>query len=87
MTAQQLYHTYLKQLGWQEKLELANLLMQSTLQVVRQETPEAPPSAEAQIMPEAGYTPMQQLLLQGPTMAQEDFEIYEEKKKHFAQWL
>jgi len=82
MNINQLYHTYLSQLGWREKLELAELLMQSTLESVRQKEQAAPtPNRDT---PE--YTPLQNKLLNGPVMANEDYELYLEKKRHFDQW-
>ena len=82
MNINQLYHTYLSQLGWREKLELAELLMQSTLESVRQKEQAAPtPNSDT---PE--YTPLQNKLLNGPVMANEDYELYLEKKRHFDQW-
>ncbi|NBC05658.1 MAG: hypothetical protein GVY26_00515 [Bacteroidetes bacterium] len=78
MNINQLYHTYLSQLGWREKLELAELLMQSTLESVRQkEQATLAPQGE-----ETKYTPLQNKLLNGPVMANEDYELYLEKKKH-----
>lgn len=82
MNINQLYHTYLSQLNWKEKLELAELLMQSTLESVRQKEQPTPTSHGE----ETKYTPLQDKLLKGPVMANEDYELYLEKKRHFDQW-
>ena len=83
MNINQLYHTYLSQLGWKEKLELAELLMQSTLESVRQKEQEETAATPHDKAPK--YTPLQNKLLNGPVMANEDYELYLEKKKHFDQ--
>lgn len=82
MNINQLYHTYLSQLSWKEKLELAELLMQSTLESVRQK--EQTVSTPNDDKPK--YTPLQEKLLNGPVMANEDYDLYLEKKRHFDQW-
>lgn len=81
MNINQLYHTYLSQLNWKEKLELAELLMQSTLESVKQK--EKAPKAHTHHDEEAQYTALQKKLLNGPVMANEDYELYLEKKSHF----
>ena len=82
MNINQLYHTYLSQLSWKEKLELAELLMQSTLESVRQkkQTVSIPNDNKP------NYTPLQEKLLNGTVMANEDHDLYLNKKKHFDQW-
>ena len=85
------YDTYLKQLGWREKLELIELLMQATLESVREEK-EPLPSAQKteEQLPDTSknesHTDLQKKLLDGPVMAEEDYLLYKEKKQHFAQW-
>jgi hypothetical protein len=76
----QLYNAYLKKLGWQDKLELAELLMQSTLELVRQK--ETAPNTTTS----PSYTAMQKKLLQVPVMKEEDYNVFLEKKKDFEQW-
>jgi hypothetical protein len=85
----QFYETYLKQLGWRDKLELIELLMSATVESVREEekkelNPSEQPSSIAQN--EGNYTDLQKQLLNGPVMAEEDYELYKEKKKHFDAW-
>ncbi|WP_421947850.1 hypothetical protein [Phaeodactylibacter xiamenensis] len=82
MNINQLYHTYLSQLNWKEKLELAELLMQSTIESIKQKNQARPQQNDKD--PE--YTPLQNKLLNGPVMANEDYELYLEKKKHFDKW-
>lgn len=85
------YDTYLKQLGWREKLELIELLMHATLELVHEEK-ELSSSAqktEKQLLgttEKEPHTDLQKKLLGGPVMEEKDYLLYEEKKQHFAQW-
>lgn len=85
----QLYETHLKQLSLQEKLELMELLMQSTLDWVRGEgksalVDEEEDKREPDAPDQEPYTDLQKQLLNGPVMAEEDYLLYREKKQHFA---
>lgn len=93
----QFYKTHIDQLQLREKLELLELLMQSTLALVRKETmvnvkePEAAPiqsdiEEKLSDSTDSNLTDFQKRLLKGPTMTDKDYNFYKEKKEHFAQW-
>lgn len=97
MNVKQLYEMYIEELEWKEKLELLELLMQATLELIDQEKekviPEPGKDSSGQpfeekppVTSDTGLTDIQKQLLNGPVMAEEDYVLYKEKKEHFAQW-
>ena len=90
MDTRQFYNTYLKELKLEEKLELLELLLQSTMDILRKEkanssVEEAPLTKEVN-EPSPELTPLQKQLLKGPVMDEKDYALFQEKKEHFAQW-
>ena len=97
MNVKQLYETYIKELGWKEKFELLELLMQSTLELIGQEKEKVIPEVKKEssdlafenktlTTPDSDLTDLQKQLLHGPVMAEKDYVLYKEKKEHFGQW-
>lgn len=89
MNIKQLYDTYITKLKLTEKLELLELLMQSTLELIRKENDHDDHVLkidELNTPNDQELTAFQKQLLKGPVMPDEDYKLYEEKKKHFSQW-
>ncbi len=83
-----LFRMHIEDLQLREKLELLELLMESTLELIRKEKALAE-IKEQETRNEVGevkLTELQELLLRGPVMSEEEYELFKEKKQHFEKW-
>ena len=85
MDAKQFYKLHLERLTLKEKLELLQLLMQSTLAGLKVYDEEKSISPE-EYPGDQNLTSFQKILLEGEVMNDEDYKLYKEKKESFAQW-
>ncbi len=91
----QIYQLHIEQLRLSEKLELLELLMQSTFELIREEKVlnkldekrSVPEKTEiSKKSSDSDLTEFQKHIIDGPVMTDEDYELFKEKKEHFAQW-
>jgi hypothetical protein len=93
MDIKQLYETHIDKLMLKEKLDLLELLLHETLELIRNgkglpeskmDSSSQPVEQKAPDINDSGLTEMQKQLLGGPVMAEEDYILYQEKREHFS---